>query len=82
MKTTLKAIGNSKGIIIPDNILKICKIDKEVFLEIKGDKIMISKKEIARKGWEEAFANVVPDKQEMLIDDDLANCFDHEEWSW
>ncbi|WP_232335559.1 AbrB/MazE/SpoVT family DNA-binding domain-containing protein [Mucilaginibacter arboris] len=42
MKSTIRNIGNSKGIILPQNILKECSIEYEVNIEVKDNTIVIS----------------------------------------
>lgn len=82
MKTTLTIIGNSKGIIIPATLLKECQIDYDVTIEVKNNKIVISKPVKPRSGWADAFAQVKPNDQEILIDDDLTTSFENGEWEW
>ncbi|GAG28945.1 unnamed protein product, partial [marine sediment metagenome] len=56
MKATIIPIGNSKGIRIPKAILEQCHIEKDVFLEIKGENIIIKPvKKQSRKCWEKYF---------------------------
>ena len=41
MKTSVVKIGNSRGIRLPQTILKQCHIEKEVDLQVKNDYILI-----------------------------------------
>ena len=83
MKTSLTKIGNSKGIIIPAHLLKECNFDNVVSINIKDDTLVISKPEQPRIGWSEVFAKTKSSEDnEILIDDDLSNSFDKEEWTW
>jgi len=43
MKATIIPIGNSRGIRIPKAILEQCNMEKDVFLEVKGENIIIMK---------------------------------------
>ncbi len=43
MKTAITKIGNSKGLIIPVQLLKQCGFENEVSLEVKNDSLIISK---------------------------------------
>lgn len=44
MKTAkLQRIGNSKGVILPSEVLKFLGIEKEVFIKIEGESIIIKK---------------------------------------
>jgi len=55
MEADIVAIGNSKGIRIPAQILKQCGIDKKVILEVTGNQITLTPAKAPRQGWEEAF---------------------------
>ena len=82
MKAAIIPIGNSKGIRIPKTVLEQCHIEKEVFLEIKGDSIIIKPiKKQSRKGWENYFRKMKEKKDDRLIinagvDLDMAG------WDW
>ncbi|MEX0967726.1 MAG: AbrB/MazE/SpoVT family DNA-binding domain-containing protein [Bacteroidia bacterium] len=81
MRTSIKRIGNSKGIIIPAGILKLCGFEEEVSLEIKGNTLVISNAKTPRAGWEEAFAKAGAG-QEGLLMEEFPNDFDKNEWTW
>ncbi len=82
MKTKIIKIGNSKGIRIPNPILKQCHIENEVEMLIEGDKIIITPIEkISRKGWDEKFKEMNNNGDDkLLIDDNIS--IDFEEWEW
>ncbi len=80
MKTSIKKIGNSKGVIIPAQVLKQCGFDDVVSLEVKEDSLVISKVKKPREGWEQAFIQAGAD-QELLLGD-FSNDFDACEWTW
>ena len=82
MKSSVTKIGNSKGIIIPSHLLKQCGFTKEVSLEIKDDTLIISKAKKPREGWAEAFIEAGAGKEELLINNDVSNDFDQDEWVW
>ncbi len=83
MKTTIRQIGNSKGIILPKHIIKQCFIENEVNIEVEDNHIIISPvHDTKRKGWVEAFQ-----KMAECGDDDLliADIFEDEsttDWTW
>jgi antitoxin MazE len=79
MKTAITKIGNSKGLIIPVQLLKQCGFEKEVSLEVKDNSLIISKIGKPRSGWEEAFEKAGVDQVMM---DDFGNSFDKDEWTW
>jgi antitoxin component of MazEF toxin-antitoxin module len=51
----LRNIGNSKGIIIPKELLVLCNMDEEVSIEIKGQQLIVSKVSSKSIDWEKAF---------------------------
>jgi len=83
MKSSIRKIGNSKGVILPQSFLKECFIDDEVSIEVKDNHIIISAPDdIKRKGWEEAFREMAAKGDDQLVIPDL---FDDEEipdWKW
>lgn len=81
IKTSLTKIGNSKGIIIPASVLKMCELEDEVLLEIHEGKLIISNSRKPREGWEEAFNKFGAEKDDLIMED-FSNDFDQEEWSW
>lgn len=56
MKLPIVAIGNSKGIRIPQAILKQCSINDEVSVEIDGRNIIL--KPIIKKEYDMTFENI------------------------
>ncbi|UZU00033.1 hypothetical protein ODZ84_10890 [Chryseobacterium fluminis] len=83
MKTKVRKIGNSFGIIIGRKILDQVAVDKEVSLTVEDSKIIIEavKSNNPREHWEEMLlkANSLEDK-ELL--EDFENEFDKSEWTW
>jgi antitoxin MazE len=83
MKSTIRNIGNSKGIIIPQNFLKECYIEDEVNIEIRDNHIIISAaKDVKRKGWTEAFQEMAKNGDDQLIIPDVFNDEDIHDWKW
>ncbi len=81
MRSMLTKIGNSKGVIIPAQLLKQCQLDGMVMLEVRDKSIVISRPDQPRSGWEEAF-KVARSEDELLIDETVINDFDNSEWTW
>lgn len=83
MKTKVRKIGNSFGIIIGRKILDQVAVDNEVSLTVEDSKIIIEavKSNSPREHWEEMLlkANSLED-QELL--EDFENEFDKSEWTW
>ena len=83
MKSYIRNIGNSKGIILPQNLLKECEIEYEVNIEVKDKTIIISPvEEQKRKGWAEAFQEMAKNGDDQLIIPDVFEDEDLNEWTW
>jgi antitoxin MazE len=83
MRSSIRKIGNSKGIIIPQSILKECLIDEVVSIEVKDKHIIISApEEVRRKGWEDAFKKMAENGDDHLIVPDVFNDEDITDWTW
>lgn len=78
MKTTLRRIGNSQGVLIPAPLLVECGITDEIDLRIEGSRIVIEPVRRVRAGWFSAYR----------VDDDVnawANLSpesDSGDWTW
>ena len=82
MKTTLVAIGNSKGIRIPKTILEQCHFTKEVDLRVQGDTIILkSIKRKVRQGWDGMFKIMHQGREDHLLIDDALD-LDAKDWQW
>jgi len=82
MKTKIKKIGNSYGIIIGKQILDQLHVTDEVSISVKDSKIIIEAvKAKPRENWEELLlkANSLEDKGGLGYFD---NNFDKTEWTW
>lgn len=82
MKTKVRKIGNSFGIIIGKKILDQVDVTDEVSLSVKDSKIIIEAiKSKPRKDWEEMLlkANSSQDEEALEYFD---NDFDKTEWTW
>jgi antitoxin MazE len=83
MRSSIRKIGNSKGIIIPQSILKECLIEEVVSIEVKDKHIIISApEEVKRKGWEAAFKKMAENGDDQLIIPDVFNDEDIADWTW
>ena len=83
MRSSIRKIGNSKGIILPQSILKECLIDDVVTIEIKDKHIIISApEEVKRKGWEQAFKEMAENGDDQLVMPDLFADESNTDWTW
>lgn len=70
MKVSIIKIGKSKGISIPNQILKQYDITDKVELILEKDHIVLRPIEDLRKGWNKAFKKMhEEDADELLIAD-------------
>ena len=83
MKTKLRKIGNSSGIILSKRILEQLDIEEndELKLAVEDGKILIEKVSEGRANWKELFlqaGSLTGHDHEMTF----SNQFDEEEWTW
>ena len=82
MRAHIVPIGNSKGIRIPSSLLKLCHIQSEVDLTMRGSDIVISPlRKKPRSGWENAFQAMNQNKEDRLIISDRLD-LDLKNWKW
>ena len=80
MKANLISIGNSKGIRIPQVMLRECRIEDEVELTREDDTIVIKPvKGRPRRGWDKAFKLMHERKDDAILIDEA---IDMEDWEW
>jgi antitoxin MazE len=77
METRIRKIGNSKGILIPDAILKQCEISEKVCVAVVDRCILIKPIDEPRKGWAEAFQKMVAANDDVLL---IPDVFDDEKF--
>ena len=90
MLTTMRQIGNSKGVLIPAAFLASCRIENDVDMQLKDGQIIITPVvSKPRAGWfdapVEAYASSKADAQvEMQAAQDWSNpnLTDDSEWVW
>ena len=71
METKIIAIGNSKGVRLPKQALRECRLKtgETVRLDVRGRSIVITPKKNPREGWAESFRRSRPRKSENLWGD-------------
>lgn len=78
MRTTLRKIGNSRGVLIPAALLAECGIIDEIELRLEGARIVIEPVKAPRAGWFDGYrAEEDADAWEGLPPD-----ADSGEWEW
>lgn len=79
MRTSLRKVGNSRGVIIPAALLAACEMTDEVEIRLEGKNLVIAPVSAPRAGWFEGY------KPETDADEPLAALpMDEstEEWAW
>lgn len=51
MRTTLRKVGNSRGVLIPAAFLAACRIGNEIEMRQEGRRIVIEPVRNPREGW-------------------------------
>jgi antitoxin MazE len=78
MRTHLRKVGNSRGVIIPAALLAACDMADEVEIRLEGKSLVIEPVHAPRAGW---FAGYKPESDveplaALPVDDST------EEWVW
>ncbi|WP_394753489.1 AbrB/MazE/SpoVT family DNA-binding domain-containing protein [Crenothrix sp.] len=78
MRTHLRKIGNSRGVIIPSALLEACELGEEVELRVEGKTLVIEALQVPRSGWFDGYqAETDSDVLASLpVDEDSG------EWEW
>jgi len=82
MEIKLRKIGNSQGIILPDQLLKQCDIQGKVKVEVVQGKIIISPVTYGRETWTAQFEEEAAKYQTLNESGFQSNSFDDAEWTW
>lgn len=51
MRTSLRKVGNSRGVIIPAKLLAACEMGDEVDIRLEGKNLVIAPVKAPRAGW-------------------------------
>jgi len=83
MQSIIRNIGNSKGVILPQNFLKQCFIENEINIEVKDNTIVISPVDSQkRKGWAAAFKEMAKNGDDKLVIPDVFEDENLDDWTW
>lgn len=78
MRTTLRKLGNSRGVLIPAALLAECGITGDIELRLEGRSIVIEPAESSREAWFAGYRSEADaDPWQGLAPD--ADC---EDWEW
>ena len=84
MIVKVQKIGNSKGIILPKQIMKMCSIEEEVSISVENNHIVIMPSNKPRANWEAQFKAAIAngEKPDNDFSEGMENDFDKNEWTW
>ena len=95
IQTQIVEIDNSQGIHIPKSLLEQIGISEAVEIEVHGDRIVIRAAQKPGAGcfvisgalkpradWEEAFAKMAEQHDDVLLDDVTTTEWKEFEWEW
>lgn len=82
IRTRIVRIGNSQGIRIPKLLLEQSGISEEVEIEIRDNHLVLRAASRSRASWEEAFATMAKQQDDVLLDDVTTTEWNHLEWEW
>ena len=82
MRTSLIAIGNSRGVRIPKAVLEQVGLEDEIEMDVRGNELVIRSPRKPREGWEDAFREMAARGDDRLLDEYTPTEFDHTEWTW
>jgi antitoxin MazE len=82
MLTTIRRMGNSRGILIPKPLLKQVGLEDEAEILLEGNALVVRPpKRAPRSGWAEASRKIAALGQDTLVMPEFANEADAD-WSW
>ena len=80
MRTSLRKIGNSRGIIIPTALLATCDINSEVEMRVENNRIIIEPITPAlRQGW---FEKYIAEKDTDVLAELKETSVEQDDWQW
>ncbi len=82
IQTQILKIDNSHGIHIPRSLLEQIGINEAVEIEVQGDRIVIRAALKPRADWEQAFAKMAEQHDDVLLDDITNTEWEELEWQW
>lgn len=83
MKTKLIALGNNKVITIPPEILEKWQGIDTFEIKIENNHLAIYPINKPRDNWEQQFKQLDhKHREELIINDNILNEWDREEWQW
>ena len=82
VRTRIVKIGNSQGIRIPKLLLEQSGLEGDIEIEVQGDCLTIRTAQGYRSGWDDAFAAMAENRDDVLSDEFSTTEWDQSEWEW
>lgn len=82
IRTRIVKIGNSQGVRIPKLLLEQSGIQTDVEIEVEGDHLTIRTARQLRTGWDQAFAAMATEQDDVLLDPVNSTDWERSEWEW
>lgn len=80
IKTSIRRIGNSRGVILPASVLQEVGAIDELSLIVKGGRIVLEPVRELRKGWFDNAVGATATQEDSAWE--LAALSDDSEWEW
>jgi antitoxin MazE len=80
IQTQIIKVDRPQGIRSPKSLLDRIGISEAVEIEVQGDRIVIRAALKPRAGWDEAFAKMAEQHDDVLLDDVTATEWEELEW--
>jgi antitoxin MazE len=80
VKTPIRQIGNSKGVILPSAVLKAVGAESELEMRVDGNQIILEPVKALRQGWFDNASELKTSPEETEWD--RASLVDDSEWRW
>ncbi len=77
MKTTIRRMGNSHGVLIPKPILTQLGLEDEVDMQVEGNALVLRRpQKKARTGWADASRSLAASREDALVMGEFPNADD------
>jgi antitoxin MazE len=74
MITTIRRVGNSKGVLIPKPLLQQLGLENQAEMRVEGDALVLRRpKSAPRAGWAEASRRIAAAGEDALVLPEFAN---------
>jgi len=82
MLTTVRKVGNSRGVLIPAAMLAECQIEATVNLTVEAGRLVITPVQNPRAGWFEAATEIAARGEDEPVWPVMFEDEDNGEWVW